>query len=413
MALQLRKAERKQAKLKIGVFGPSGSGKTFSALKMARGLASAWDKIAIIDTENGSADLYSHLGDYQVITLEPPFMPEIYIEAIKFCESQNIEVIILDSITHEWAGQGGILELSEELGRDAKNSFAVWAKLTPRHNRFIDSILQAKTHVICCGRSKQDYALNQVEKNGKVVNVPEKIGLKSITREGFDYEMTVSFDLAISHFATSTKDRTGLFQDFPELKISEEVGAKLLAWADSGKKDCPTEEQTEKFLKLLSLLGGTKEKMEEAQKAKGEEITEKRAEAWLDSLGRKAKEKGLEKEPFDSDKFIADCENEQNRPNEPLNAPVSEGQTQKTPAVETTPEATAQPATASEDELQDPNDVFNGPEIIPAKTEEPKPVEYKSAAGRIIAENMGVPAKPAEEKEITPEDLTVEKVFDK
>ena len=124
--------------------------------------------------------------------------------------------VIIDSISHEWTGVGGILELADEKGKGSgKSSFNVWAELTPRHNRFIDAILQSPSHVICCGRSDTEWTINQVEKNGKTVNVPEKIGLKAVTRKGFEYEMTLAFELAINHAATSTKDRTGLFQDKP------------------------------------------------------------------------------------------------------------------------------------------------------------------------------------------------------
>lgn len=233
--MQIRKAERRKAKLRVGIFGPSGSGKTMSALKMARGMASSWDKVCIIDTEHGSGEMYSHLGEYNVLQIEKPFSPERYMEAIAAAVEAGMEVIIIDSITHEWTGEGGILDLSDQLSRDARNSYTVWAKLTPRHNRFIERILEAPCHVICCGRSKQDYTLNQVEKNGKTINVPEKVGMKAMTREGFDYEMTLAFDLTIKHYATSTKDRTGLFQDQPEFIIDEEAGKKLMEWGDSGQ----------------------------------------------------------------------------------------------------------------------------------------------------------------------------------
>ena len=237
MSIQLRQAERKKAKLRIGMFGPSGSGKTMSALLLAKGLCGDWSKIAIIDTENGSADLYSHLGPYVVGKLEAPFTPEKYIEAIRACENAGMEVIIVDSITHEWAGEGGILEESDKLGASSKNSFTVWGKLTPRHNRFIEAIVSSSVNMICCGRSKQDYVLNQVERNGKMVNIPEKVGLKSITREGFDYEMTVSFDLLISHYAGTTKDRTKLFDGKPEFVINEETGKIIKEWNESGAVD--------------------------------------------------------------------------------------------------------------------------------------------------------------------------------
>ena len=252
MTFTLRKADRRQAKLRIGLFGPSGSGKTMSSLKIAHGIA-AWDKIAIIDTENGSADLYAHVGPFNVITLQAPFTPERYIEALRACEDAGMEAVIIDSITHEWAGSGGILEIADQLGKDAKNSYMVWAKITPRHNKFIDAILASRCHVICCGRSKQDYAINQIEKNGKTISVPEKLGLKAITREGFEYEMTVTFDIPISHLAVSTKDRTGLFQDKPEGMLDEQAGVRLKEWAETGAVD-PVYQKRE-IMRHLTRLG--------------------------------------------------------------------------------------------------------------------------------------------------------------
>lgn len=105
------------------------------------------------------------MGDYNVLTLKPPFNPEAYIEAIRTCQKAGIEVLIIDSISHEWEGKGGILELAEEGSKISKNSFTVWGKLTPRHNAFINEILQSDMNIICCGRSKQDYVINSQEKN--------------------------------------------------------------------------------------------------------------------------------------------------------------------------------------------------------------------------------------------------------
>jgi hypothetical protein len=296
MAFVLRKAERKKAKLKIGVFGPSGSGKTYSALLMAKGMA-PWDKIAVIDTENGSAELYSHLGAYNVITLSPPFHPEKYAEAIIACEKAGMEVVIIDSITHEWNGTGGILEMADEMAQGSKNSFAVWKKLTPMHNRFIDCILQSPLHVICCGRTKQEYVLNQVERNGKTVNVPEKTGMKAMTRDGFDYEMTVAFDLAISHYATTSKDRSGIFMDKTAFKIGEDTGKTLLDWGNSGAADLPTPEQNERFADQLMAFGITKEQWEAKIGKKWDELSQASAEAYLKAqdikIQQKRKDDGL------------------------------------------------------------------------------------------------------------------------
>ncbi|HSZ84877.1 MAG TPA: AAA family ATPase [Puia sp.] len=227
--MQLQTASRKKARIKLGLQGPSGSGKTFSALLLAYGLTDDWSKIAVIDTENHSADLYAHLGNYFTLTLESPFSPEIYVEAIVTCVKAGIEVVIIDSVSHEWEGAGGILEIHSGM---TGNSFTNWSKVTPRHNKFIQEILQSPIHVIATIRSKQDYILN--DKNGK--QVPEKIGLKGVTKEGLDYELTLVFNLDIKHNAVASKDRTSLFIDKPEFQISTATGKKILEWCNSGKE---------------------------------------------------------------------------------------------------------------------------------------------------------------------------------
>lgn len=221
--MQLRQAKRSAAKIKIGLQAPSGAGKTMSALLLAKGLTGSWSKIAVIDTENKSADLYSHLGSYCVLPLNPPFTPERYMEAIDVCLAAEMQCIIIDSISHEWIGQGGILEIHAVM---MGNSFTNWSKITPRHNAFIQKILQSECHFISTMRSKQDYVLS--EKNGK--QVPEKVGLKSITREDTEYEFAIVFDIDMNHQAKSSKDRTGLFDKMPEFTITEKTGERILRW---------------------------------------------------------------------------------------------------------------------------------------------------------------------------------------
>lgn len=227
--MELKKATRKQVKLRLGLSAVSGGGKTMSALLMAYGMTNDWSKVAVIDTENGSASLYSHLGDFNSIDLEAPYEPERYIKAIKMCEDAGIEVIILDSITHEWDGKGGILDISNSM---TGNSFTNWAKLTPRHDAFINSMLQSKCHIISCVRRKQDYEMTK-DSSGKLK--VEKAGLKEITREGFEYELTLNFNLEINHHATASKDRTGLFMDEPSFIINSETGRKLMNWCNNGE----------------------------------------------------------------------------------------------------------------------------------------------------------------------------------
>lgn len=233
MTNTLRKATRQKARIRLGLSSVSGGGKTYSALLIAYGLTGDWAKVAMIDTENGSGDLYSHLGEYNIMTLEPPFTPERYSEAIKACEGAGVEVIIIDSITHEWDGKGGCLEILDDLTKkDPKhNSYTQWANVTPRHQGFIDSIIQSKCHIITTVRRKQDY---EMTKNGDGKVVITKAGLKEITREGFEYELTANIELDQLHNATASKDRTGLFMGKPSFIPSVETGKMIAEWCESG-----------------------------------------------------------------------------------------------------------------------------------------------------------------------------------
>lgn len=230
--MKLQVAERRQAKIKMAMQGPSGSGKTMGALQTAYGLCQSWDRIAVIDTENYSASLYAHLGQYLVLNITAPFTPEKYIEAIQTCLKAGVEVIIIDSISHEWEGSGGILDIHSHM---TGNSFTNWGKLTPRHNAFVQAILQSPVHIIATIRSKQEYVLS--ERNGK--QVPEKVGLKGVTRDGMDYECTIVLDIDIKHNAIASKDRTGLFMDKPEFKITPATGEQILAWCQQGTAKSP------------------------------------------------------------------------------------------------------------------------------------------------------------------------------
>ncbi len=226
--MKLQIAQRSQVKLRIGLSGPSGYGKTMSALLLAFGITQDWKKIAVIDSENNSASLYSHLGDFNVLSMEEPFAPQRYIEAIRTCENAGMEVIIVDSISHEWSGKGGCLEMHEKLG----GRFQDWARVTPEHNSFIDALLQSKAHIITTARRKVDYSLDR-DMNGKTKVM--KLGTKEITREGFEYELTVNFELINeNHLVKPSKDRTGLFMDKPEFIINQATGKKLKNWCTDG-----------------------------------------------------------------------------------------------------------------------------------------------------------------------------------
>jgi hypothetical protein len=232
--MQFTKAVRKRAKLRLALTGPSGSGKTYGALMLAKGIGG---KIAVIDTEHGSASLYSHLVDFDALELAPPYSPERYIEAIRAAEKAGYDVIVVDSTTHEWSGSGGCLEINEKTAH-AKfrgNTWSAWNDTTPRHRAFIDAMLQANAHVIATGRSKTETSQVDDGSRKKVV----KLGMKTEQRDGFEYEFTVVLDLIHDgHYATASKDRTGLFQGDPAA-INAKTGATLREWLESGAEPVP------------------------------------------------------------------------------------------------------------------------------------------------------------------------------
>jgi len=225
MAPKFHKAERKKSKLRLALAGPAGSGKTYSALLIAFGLGG---KVAMIDTERGSGELYDYLGEYDVCTLEAPFTPEKYTEAIKEAE-KVYDVIIIDSLSHAWAGEGGLLDIHGHIADRSGNSWAAWRQVTPRHNELVEAMLQSKSHIIATMRSKMEYT--QVEENGK--KSIKKLGMNPIQRDGMEYEFTVFFDLDHNHVATASKDRTSLF-DGKFFKPSKETGKILLGWLENG-----------------------------------------------------------------------------------------------------------------------------------------------------------------------------------
>jgi hypothetical protein len=222
-----RKAERKKAKLRLGILGPSGSGKTYSAILITKGLGG---KVALIDTEHGSGELYSHLMDYDVATLTPPFSPDKYVQLIHGAEQAGYDTLIIDSLSHAWSGDGGVLDMHDKATAATRNSFTAWREVTPQHNAFVDAILQSPLHIIATMRTKTAYEVTQDNGKTKVV----KVGLAPIQRDGMEYEFTAVFDLSIDgHIATASKDRTTLF-DGRHFKPSVDTGIELLEWLEAG-----------------------------------------------------------------------------------------------------------------------------------------------------------------------------------
>lgn len=243
MALQLRKASRQRARLKIGMSGPSGSGKTLGSLLLAYGIVKEqnptlsndeiWSKIAIIDTENGSGDLYTGkqiygvtIGEYGVVSLVPPFTPDVYMEAIDLCVEANMEVTIIDSLTHAWTGRGGMLEQQGNAAKRTGNSYTAWREVTPKHNALVDKMLQSDTHIIATIRSKTEYVQ---EKDDRGKTVVRKVGLAPQFRDGVEFEFTTFLEIDDEHNAYGAKDRSGVY-DQQYFKIDTKTGAMIVDW---------------------------------------------------------------------------------------------------------------------------------------------------------------------------------------
>lgn len=235
MTMQFSKAMRRRAKLRLGITGPSGSGKTWSALLLAKGLGG---RIAVIDTEHDSASLYAGspgMPEFDALSLQPPCAPERFIEAMRAAESAGYSVLIIDSITHEWSGMGGCLELVDRIAKANRggNTWAAWNEITPRHRAFLDAILQSPLDIIATMRSKTETAQTEGPNGRKQV---VKLGMKAEQRDGAEYEFTTVLDIVHDgHFALASKDRTGLFTGKDPERISEETGKRLRAWLESGE----------------------------------------------------------------------------------------------------------------------------------------------------------------------------------
>ena len=273
--MQFQKAERKKSKLRLALTGPSGSGKTYGALLTAKGIGG---RIAVIDTEKGSASLYSDIVDFDVLELSAPYTPERYRQAVQLAVNNGFDVIIIDSITHEWSGAGGCLELNDEIAK-AKfkgNTWSAWSETKARHRALIDDLLACHAHIILTMRSKTETA--QAEVNGR--KQVQKLGMKAEQNDGIEYEFTTVLDLIHDgNFAQPSKDRTGLFPpNGNPFKLSIETGQKLVEWLESGvdlnlERLKKAEALKDKMLEKIN-EADTNERIEEMRKYVNEKFVE-------------------------------------------------------------------------------------------------------------------------------------------
>ncbi len=227
-----QKATKAAAKLRLGLIGPAGSGKTMTALRIAAGLGG---RVAVIDTERGSASLYSgERGlDFDVNELDS-YEVERFLEAIQDAAAGGYSTLVIDSLSHAWAGKGGILEYVDKAGKrnQGGGNFGAWRDATPRHNALVDAILGAPLHVICTLRSKVEYVVENVGGRNQV----RKVGLQPVQRDGLEYEFTVVGDVTQDHDLVVTKTRAAFLKDAVIREAGEDLGRQLAAWLNNGQQ---------------------------------------------------------------------------------------------------------------------------------------------------------------------------------
>ena len=235
MVMKFQKAKKSQAKLRLCLVAPSGAGKTYTALSVASGLG---NKIAVVDTEHASAALYADEFGKEYDTLQlTSFEVENYIEAIELASREGYDVLIIDSLSHAWAGKGGILEFVDKAAKRSGNNFAGWRDATPKHNQLVEAILAAPIHIICTLRSKVEHIVENVKGRTQV----RKVGMQPIQRDGVEYEFTIVGDMTQEHDLIITKTRAAFLADAVINKPGRKLGEQLREWLDAGEAAPPPE----------------------------------------------------------------------------------------------------------------------------------------------------------------------------
>ena len=231
------KAIKQQRKLRMAIDGPAGSGKTMTALKLAEAIARAQGgRVALVDTEHASASLYADKFDFDVLVLET-FSPGNYVQAIKEAEQGGYVVLIIDSLSHAWAGKGGALEMVDQAAKRSQsgsgNTFGAWRDVTPQHNALVETMLGCKMHLIVTLRSKMAYSMEEDPKTHRTT--VRKVGMAPIQREGMEYEFDVVGDMNLDHDLIVSKTRCDVLADKVFPRPGEELANVILDWLSAGE----------------------------------------------------------------------------------------------------------------------------------------------------------------------------------
>lgn len=238
MEFTVEKAKREKIYAKIALMSPSGGGKSYSSLRLATGMLNKLKELGIEkngrillgNTESSRGRYYANEFEYDIVNLEEPHSPEMYVDFINWAVKNDYPILIIDSSSHEWEGSGGCLELHQKAG----GTYQAWAKITPRHDKFIQGIADSPIHVIATMRGKDAYEIQRDANNKMTV---KKLGVGAKQREGFEYEFTVTFLLdQKTNTAEVQKDNTHLFDsETSAIVLDEDYGSKIIEWANSGE----------------------------------------------------------------------------------------------------------------------------------------------------------------------------------
>ncbi|MBI40435.1 MAG: AAA family ATPase [Leptospiraceae bacterium] len=227
---RFQKATKVKSKLRMTMYGPSGSGKTYTALSIATGIAKELGgKIAVIDSEQGSASKYADRFDFDIAPLPENSIHE-YIKAIKDAEAEGYEVLVIDSLSHAWKWLVDKVEAIAK-GKGHNNKWAAWAEGTPLYEQFMKAILEYNGHVVTTMRSKTEWVVEQGSDNK---NKPKRVGTAPQQRNDTEYEFDIVGKVNSEHWMEVEKDRTGKFQDRLIEKPGPEFGQEMIAWLNEG-----------------------------------------------------------------------------------------------------------------------------------------------------------------------------------
>lgn len=272
MAFQVKKAKREKIYVKIALMAPSGGGKTYGSLRLATGMAEEIKKetgkearILMANTEAKRGYYYANEFDYDIVDIDPPHNPEKYVELIDFAVNEGYDILIIDSSSHEWEGKGGCLELQQQAG----GTYQSWAKVSPRHAKFINAIADSPIHIIATMRGKDQYEMTKDDRGKTTV---QKLGVGARQRDGFEYEFSVTFLIdQKTNTAEVQKDNTHIFDQEGPTILSENHGVKIMKWANSGEGYTPVVRKPEEDVvdAIEDDLKSIKTQIIEAAKAAG------------------------------------------------------------------------------------------------------------------------------------------------